>query len=124
MGGRCLQRRQLPPPLPPPVFPPGPVAGGYKPVPNAANDAEVTEAARFAVSQINARRNGAPLALVNVTRAATQVVAGLNYSITLTAAAPGTNDTKTFDAVVYRPLGAGAPLQLTSVAEAGAGAGE
>ena len=89
-----------------------PVAGGYKPVANAANDAEVQEAATFAVGAIDPT-----LRLVNVTAAATQVVAGLNYKLTLTAApANGTagGGGGTYDVVVYRPLGADAKLQLTS----------
>lgn len=95
--------------LPPPFQ--LPVAGGYKPIANASNDAEVQEAATFAVNAIDPS-----LRLVNITSAATQVVAGLNYKLTLTAAPANgtTGGGGTYDVVVYRPLGADAKLQLTS----------
>ena len=48
----------------------------------------------------------------------TQVVAGTNYAVTLTAAPPNSTAAKAFDAVVFQPLPhTGQPLQLTSYTE-------
>ena len=89
-------------------------------MPDAANDAEVQEAATFATGAISAQRNGPPLTLVAVERAATQVVAGLNYDLTLLTSSQATPSgpvqARKYHAVVYRPLGGGA-LQLTKFEE-------
>ena len=108
--GFRLPRHQCPKHPSRPNFPstPHPVAGGYKPIDNAANDADVQAAATFAVGAIDSG-----LKLVNITSASRQVVAGLNYRLTLTAAPANGTATSTYEAVVYQPLGA-APLQLTS----------
>ena len=158
------------------------IAGGYKAVDGAANDATINEAAKFAVEsvrrtlprvevffsfffrrrsfdrlfdlllllsfsypptsftslssskiqnkQASKARNGPPLQLVRVVQAEQQVVAGMNYRLVLEAA-PSANSSSLaaaaanspssppqkpalYTAVVYQPLGAGAPMQLTS----------
>ena len=96
------------PTFPPPPHPSHPVAGGYKPIDDAANDADVQAAATFAVGAIDSG-----LKLVNVASASKQVVAGLNYRLTFVAAPANSTATSTYESVVYQPLGA-APLQLTS----------
>jgi len=75
--------------------------------------------------------NGPPLQLVRVVQAEQQVVAGMNYRMVIEAAPSNSSSTLAaaaasnagaaappkpalYTAVVYQPLGAGVPMQLTS----------
>lgn len=55
--------------------------GGYSPV--DVNDAEVKEIASFASSAISANTNSGPVTLTKVVKAESQVVAGINFKLTL-----------------------------------------
>lgn len=77
----------------------GPIAGGYGEA--AANDPGVVRAARFAVREEGRRLNRA-VTLLAVRRAEQQVVAGLNYKLTLSVRYGGR--TREVSAVVYQNL--------------------
>ncbi|KAI9556273.1 hypothetical protein GHT06_018847 [Daphnia sinensis] len=57
------------------------VPGGYVPI--DVNDAEVREMAAFATNVISASNHLGPVELIQIIRAASQVVAGVNYKMTL-----------------------------------------
>lgn len=76
-----------------------PIAGGYSEV--AANDPGVDRAARFAVSE-EGRRLKRAVSLLAVRRAEQQVVAGLNYRLTLSVRYGGR--TREVRALVYQNL--------------------
>lgn len=59
----------------------GPASGAYVTIDTDSPD--VKEMANFAVSAIGQSSNGEPLALVEVTSAASQVVAGVNYKLSI-----------------------------------------
>jgi hypothetical protein len=59
----------------------GGITGGFSPL--DLDDAEVKEMAAFASSAISANTNSGPLTLVKVLKARSQVVAGLNFELTL-----------------------------------------
>nr|CAH0104200.1 unnamed protein product [Daphnia galeata] len=59
----------------------GSVTGGYSPV--DVNDAKVKEIASFASSAISANTNSGPVTLTKVVKAESQVVAGINFKLTL-----------------------------------------
>ncbi|KAJ1428678.1 Cystatin domain [Sesbania bispinosa] len=61
----------------------GGLVGGWTPIKNF-NDPHVTEIANYAVIEHN-KRSGENLKLVRVGKGATQVVAGTNYRLVLTA---------------------------------------
>jgi hypothetical protein len=75
------------------------VAGGYASA--ATDDAQVLAAARFAVRAAK-RKRGAPLRLVAVEHAETQVVAGINYRLCLRVREG--KRTREASAVVYENL--------------------
>ena len=83
----------------------GPVVGGYKAV--AANDPEVTAAARFAAAA-RARKVNAAITLVSVEQAERQTVQGANYRLCLKVEAEDVENnvvvTETIRAVVDRSL--------------------
>ena len=91
---RELSQMQCEPIAPPPP-PPSPVAtinrvptivGGYSPI--DPEGADVLEIANFATSALGQSSNGGPFALVKVLSAASQVVAGRNYKLTLQLRTP------------------------------------
>jgi hypothetical protein len=59
----------------------GVLSGGYSPV--DVNDAKVKEIASFASSAISANTNSGPVTLTKVVKAESQVVAGINFKLTL-----------------------------------------
>lgn len=95
----ALAATLLPAAVPPP-------AGAYRP---SEITPEVRDAAAFAVRE-HGRRDGSGLRLLEVTQAERQVVAGMNFRMTLRVAQGRT--TRSARAVVYRPLQGS--LQLTS----------
>ncbi|KAI7756891.1 hypothetical protein M8C21_030305 [Ambrosia artemisiifolia] len=65
----------------------GTLAGGWKPIPNVT-DATVVDIGKFAVDEHN-KNDHANLKFVNVVKGESQVVAGMNYNLTVTAADGG-----------------------------------
>lgn len=100
----ALAAALLPAAVPPAAAPPPP--GAYRP---SEITPEVRDAATFAVRE-RGRRDGAALRLLEVTQVERQVVAGMNFRLTLRVAQGRT--TRSARAVVYRPLQGG--LQLTA----------
>lgn len=109
--GSILSTSALAFPLPPKATPAAPSEGapGNNPMPGGYADAEITPeitaVGRFAVfAQLKTQpaRTAKPLTLVKVTKAATQVVAGTNYSLTMTVMEGKT--TREATAVVYEDL--------------------
>jgi len=74
------------------------IPGGYSPA--DINDAEVKDAAKFAIETLAKLYNGATL--VKITAAATQVVAGLNFYLVLEINIGGQSNK--FDVTVFRSL--------------------
>jgi hypothetical protein len=75
-----------------------PLVGGYSKA--ATTDPEVAEMAEFAVAESAKETPG--LTLLSITSAETQVVAGMNYRLTLSV--KDSDKTRTAEAVVYRDL--------------------
>ncbi|KAG6416452.1 hypothetical protein SASPL_123882 [Salvia splendens] len=88
----------------------GRIVGGWQPIANP-NAPEILKIAKFAISEHNKQKNAA-LVLVSVVKGESQVVAGINYRLVISAkdsaAAP-----KTYSAVVYSKPGPKS-LKLTS----------
>lgn len=94
-----------------------PVAGGYTEA--AASDPGVLRAARFAVRE-EGRRLGRAVSLLAVRRAEKQVVAGLNYRLSLSVGYGGR--TREVSAVVYQNLkGAYSLTDWSAAGDAGGG---
>ncbi|KAI5414488.1 hypothetical protein KIW84_040110 [Lathyrus oleraceus] len=74
--------------------------GGYSPITNI-NDPHVIEIANFAVTQYD-KRSGAKLEFKKVIKGESQVVAGTNYRLTLSAGEGSVS--KIYEAVVYEKL--------------------
>ncbi|KAG5011310.1 hypothetical protein JHK87_019825 [Glycine soja] len=70
------------------------IPGGWNPIKNI-NDPHVTEIANFAVTEYD-KQSGEKLKLVKVIKGDLQVVAGLNYRLSLTA-----SDSNNYQAIVY-----------------------
>ncbi|KAL1537259.1 cysteine proteinase inhibitor 5-like [Salvia divinorum] len=90
----------------------GPLVGGWSPIadPNAP---EIVEIAKFAVSEHN-KQAQASLVFVSVVKGESQVVAGMNYRLQISAKDDGgADDAKTYSAVVYSKA-APRSLELTS----------
>jgi len=94
-----------------------PMAGGYSEA--SARDPEVQRAARFAVRE-EGRRLGRAVSLLAVRRAEKQVVAGLNYRLSLSVRYGGR--TREVSALVYQNLrGAYSLTEWSSAGDAGGG---
>jgi len=74
--------------------------GGWSPI-DDINDPHVTEIANFAVTEYD-RRSGAKLKFEKVIEGESQVVAGTNYRLTLSAA--DGSDSKNYEAVVWEKI--------------------
>ncbi|XP_058727946.1 cysteine proteinase inhibitor 1-like [Vicia villosa] len=74
--------------------------GGYRPIGNI-NDPHVIEIAKFAVTQYD-KQSGAKLKFKKVIKGESQVVAGINYRLTLSAGEGSV--TKIYEAVVWEKL--------------------
>ncbi|CAK8564449.1 unnamed protein product [Lathyrus sativus] len=79
---------------------PSPSVGGYTPIEDI-NDPHVIEIANFAVNQYD-KQSGAKLKLNKVIKGESQVVAGTNYHLTLSAGEGSVS--KIYEAVVYEKL--------------------
>ncbi|XP_047943583.1 cysteine proteinase inhibitor 1-like [Salvia hispanica] len=64
----------------------GHIVGGWKPIDNP-NAPEIVEIAKFAISEYNKQKKTA-LDLVSVVKGESQVVAGINYRLVISAKAP------------------------------------
>lgn len=74
------------------------VAGGYSKA--AVDDAKVTAAAEFAVTEES--KKGTKISLKSISSAETQVVAGMNYKLVIVVDEGGTE--KTVEATIYEDL--------------------
>ncbi|XP_028755022.1 cysteine proteinase inhibitor 1-like [Neltuma alba] len=77
----------------------GVIVGGWTPIKDL-NDPHVTDIAKFAVSEYD-KRSGAALKLDKVVKGETQVVAGTNYRLVLTAKAGSSAASQKYEAVVW-----------------------
>ncbi|PNX67836.1 cysteine proteinase inhibitor 5-like protein [Trifolium pratense] len=73
------------------------VPGGWSPIDNI-NDPHITEIANYAVTEYD-KRSGAKLKFEKVIKGESQVVAGTNYHLTLSAA--DGSDSNNYEAFVY-----------------------
>jgi hypothetical protein len=89
-----------------PATPKPAMLGGYTSV--SVNNADVKQAASFAANQVSKGK----AKLRKVTAAQTQVVAGLNYRLVIQL-----SNGQRYKVVVYKPLGSGAKLVLSSVSK-------
>ncbi|KAG6394140.1 hypothetical protein SASPL_144719 [Salvia splendens] len=89
----------------------GPIVGGWRPIGNS-NAPEIVEIAKFAVSEHNKQAH-ASLVFVTVVKGETQVVAGINYKLQISAKDGSAAAPKTYSAVVYSRA-APKSLELTS----------
>ncbi|GFQ00023.1 cysteine proteinase inhibitor 1 [Phtheirospermum japonicum] len=80
----------------------GAVVGNWRPIENL-KDPEVVNIAKFAVAEHN-KQARTSLSLVDVVKGETQVVAGTNYRLVVTAKDSAAAQTKNYTAVVwYKP---------------------
>lgn len=86
------------------------MAGGYSPV--STNDANVLKAFALAEAAVK-NASTTPVANVTLDSAESQVVAGTNYKLVMTATGPNGADPMKWMAVVYSPLSG--PMNVTSV---------
>ncbi|XP_047939798.1 cysteine proteinase inhibitor 1-like [Salvia hispanica] len=89
----------------------GHIVGGWKPIDNP-NAPEIVEIAKFAISEYNKQKKTA-LDLVSVVKGESQVVAGINYRLVISAKDASAAAPKTYSAVVYSKPGPKS-LKLTS----------
>ncbi|KAI3456548.1 hypothetical protein Pfo_013211 [Paulownia fortunei] len=80
----------------------GTIVGGWRPIDNP-KDPEVVKIAKFAVTEHNKQAN-ATLSFVTVVKGESQVVAGMNYRLVISAKDGGAADPKNYRALVwYKP---------------------
>ena len=82
------------------------IAGGYTSV--SVNNADVKQAANFATNQVSKGK----AKLKQITAAQTQVVAGMNYRLAIQL-----SNGQRYKVVVYKPLGTGAKMALSSASK-------
>jgi len=75
------------------------IPGGYSEA--KVEDTDVKEIASFAASQIAAKDNSGPLKIIEISSAATQVVAGKNYKLVLKLADNKNDNPQTCEVVVF-----------------------
>ncbi|MED6157106.1 hypothetical protein PIB30_020262 [Stylosanthes scabra] len=78
---------------------PSGLVGGWTPIENLG-DPHVLEIAKFAVTEYN-KQSGASLNLEKVIKGDTQVVAGTNYRLILSASSGGSSGTSNYEAIVW-----------------------
>lgn len=94
------------------------LTGGWEPIQNL-KEGRVIPVAHYAVAAYN-KEELTSLSLVSVLKAEKQIVAGVNYRLVLSAkdsaaaAAAAAAPVHTYTAVVFVPLSANKPLNLTS----------
>ncbi|XP_057765034.1 cysteine proteinase inhibitor 5-like [Salvia miltiorrhiza] len=89
----------------------GPIVGGWHPISNP-NAPEIVEIAKFAVAEHNKEKK-ASLIFVSVVKGESQVVAGTNYRLVISAKDGASAAPKTYTAVVWSKV-APKSLELTS----------
>ena len=89
-----------------PATPKPTIAGGYTSV--SVNNADVKQVANFAANQVSKGK----AKLKQITAAQTQVVAGINYRLVIQL-----SNGQRYKVVVYKPLGNGAKLVLSSASK-------